>query len=49
METFNIFLVELEMKGMLKATKDDIPIEPEPEVKEKPLAFLQSLLTRRSK
>ena len=28
-----------------KLTKDDIPIEPEPEVKEKPL---QSLFTRKS-
>ena len=37
------------MKGFSKATKDDIPIVPEPEVKEKPLGFLQSLFTRRSK
>ena len=43
------FLVESEMKVLLKVTKDDIPIELEPEVKEKPLAFLQSLLTRKSK
>ena len=31
-----------------KVTKDDIPIEAEPEVKEKPLGFLQSLFTRKS-
>ena len=37
------------MKGLSKVTKDDIPIEQEPEVKEKPLGFLQSLFTRKSK
>ena len=42
------YLVESEMM-LSKVTKDDIPIEPEPEVKEKPLGFLQSLLTRKSK
>ena len=31
-----------------KLTKDDIPIEPEPEVKEKPLGFLQSLFAIKS-
>ena len=43
------YLVESEMKVLSKVTKDDIPIEPEPEVKEKPLGFLQSLFTRKSK
>ena len=37
------------MKGLSKATKDDIPIEPGLEVKEKPLGFLQSLFTRQNK
>ena len=31
-----------------KVTKYDIPLEPEPDVKEKPLSFLQSLFTRKS-
>ena len=43
------YLVESEIKVLSKVTKDDIPIEPEPEVKEKPLGFLQSLFTRKSK
>ena len=37
------------MKGLSKATKDDIPIELEPEVKEKPLRFVQSPFTKPSK
>ena len=43
------YLVESEMTMLSKVTKDDIPIEPEPEVKQKPLGFLQSLFTRQSK
>ena len=47
---FNMFyLVESEMKLLSKVTKDDIPIEQEQEVKERPLGFLQSLFTRKGK
>ena len=43
------YLVKSEMKVLSKVTKDDIPTEPEPEVKEKSLGFRQSLFTRKSK
>ena len=36
-------------ESVIKATNDDIQIEPEPEVKEKPLGFLQSPFTRQNK
>ena len=49
MEHLMFFLVESEVKVLSKATNDDIPIVPEPEVKEKPLGFLQSPFTRPSK
>ena len=49
MKHLMFYLVESEMKVLSKETKDDVPIEPELEVKEKPLGFLQSLFTKKSK
>ena len=43
------YLVESKTKELSKDTKDDVRMEPEPEVKEKPLGFIQSPFTRQSK